>query len=205
MELIRNPQHIPIPLLPSVVWYEGLQYDICPHFVPNKRLQQITLELEKLSSTPEAIVRFSELCSELDDYGYWFILGTLWVLYTGFSELSLWKKLFRAQRPFRRECLMKPIELEYFKKLPLHVACFRVHRPAERDWISYTLDAVTAGCIGVRRGVSDVHEYRIKRSDILALFLRRGEYEVLCLDRRKARFVNFVPIKNMEEYVNDCR
>ena len=64
---------------------------------------------------------------------------------------------------------------------------------------------MTAGCIGVRRGVSDVHEYRIKRSDILALFLRRGEYEVLCLDRRKARFVNFVSIKNMEEYVNDCR
>lgn len=48
--------------------------------------------------------------------------------------------------------------------------------------------------IARRRGVSEISEYRIRRSDIVALFLRRGEYEILCLDKRKARFVGRIPV-----------
>ena len=192
--MIWNPQRIPIPRFSDVFWYESLQNDISPRFKYNPNNARIFFELEKVENTPLAIVRFSELCENLDDYGYWFCLGTLWVMYTGWSELPLWKRLFRSSRPFRRECLMKPTELEYFKRLSPSVACFRAHRPEESEWISYTLDAVCAGTIARRRGVSEISEYRIRRSDIIALFLRRGEYEILCLDKRKARFVGRIPV-----------
>ena len=36
--------------------------------------------------------------------------------------------------------------------------------------------------------------------DIVALFLRRGEYEVLCLDKRKARPVGRIPVIIQDEW-----
>ncbi|MEE0816116.1 MAG: hypothetical protein U0M13_10690 [Desulfovibrio fairfieldensis] len=45
------------------------------------------------------------------------------------------------------------------------------------------------------REVPTLCAYHILRRDILALFLRRGEYEVLCLDKKKARQVERIKIE----------
>ena len=82
---------------------------------------------------------------------------------------------------------MKPTELRHFRALPKTVHCYRVHRPDEQDWISYTLDFDTAKKFAGIRGVSQIHEYRIPRKRLACLFLRRQEYEVLCIDNKHAR------------------
>lgn len=183
---IKNPQALRIE---RREWYEHLQYDISPLFRPYLYDVSIAQELMQLDGTPQAIRLFANKCHGLSDYAYWFYLGTCWVTYTGWSELELWKQLFHSQRTNRDACLMKPTELRYFKTLPKVVHCYRVHRPDERDWISYTLDYDTAKTYAARRGATQIHEYRIPRKRLLCLFLRRHEYEVLCLDKHHAKAV----------------
>lgn len=50
-----------------------------------------------------------------------------------------------------------------------------------------------------RRGVDQVKEYRAAKVDALCLFLRRGEFEVLVLDRAKAEFVRAVTVKTRRD------
>lgn len=192
---INNPQWLPIPSLAPEAWYAALQYDISPRFIPTQEDSRVYVEALRYERTPEAVIHFSENCSLLTDYGYWFLLSTLWVSYTGWSNLKLWKRLFKARRSGRRECLMKPKELSFYHLLPQQVLCYRAHRPDEQDWISYTLDLDVAQRFAREREVPTLCAYHILRRDILALFLRRGEYEVLCLDKKKARQVERIKIE----------
>lgn len=73
--------------------------DISPNFVRNDTDAAIFRRLTILAETPRAIVEFDRKCHRLSDYGYWFGLSTLWVSYTGFSDLRRWKRLFSSDRP----------------------------------------------------------------------------------------------------------
>lgn len=140
--------------------------------------------------TGEAIKYFSKVCNGLTNYGYWFFLSTLWVSYSGYSDISLWKKLFNSDRPKRRKCIMKPSELKAFEQLPYLITIYRAHRPNEEDWIAYTLDPVIAERFAKERGVNEISEYKVKKRNVLALFLRRGEKEVIVLDKSKVQFIS---------------
>lgn len=166
--------------------------DISPNFSYNEIDAEIGKEILKYEATPFAIVRFSQLCTKLTDYAYWFYLSTLWVSYSGYSDLKLWKRLFRAGRDRRSSSIMKPSELEIFNQLPEIITAYRTHRPGETDWISYTLDTEFAVRYGRERGVSEYVEYRIKKKDVIALFLRRGEQEILMLDHWKTEKVRSI-------------
>jgi hypothetical protein len=137
-------------------------------------------------ATPFAIIRFTQLQHMLGDYWYWFTLGTLWVSYSGWSDLNLWKQLFRADRKHRATSLMKPSEYKVFTKLPDRFTAYRSHRPDEKDWISYTLNRDLADRWTAERG-GHTQIYTLKRQHCLALFLRRGEEEILMLDPGKAK------------------
>ena len=189
---IKTPQNLKIE---RREWYDFLQRDISHHFRPRPFDAQIGKGLIELENSPEAIKFFAANCRNLSDYAYWFYLGVCWVQYTGWSELSLWKSLFSSSRPNRESCLMKPTELKYFKALPKTVHCYRVHRPDEQDWISYTLDFDTAKKFAGIRGVSQIHEYKIPRKRLACLFLRRQEYEVLCIENRYARLHNVTEVQ----------
>lgn len=149
--------------------------------------------------TPEAIKYFSQVCNELSDYGYWFYLSTLWVSYSGNSDINLWKQLFSSQRPKRKQCIMKPSELKAFEQLPYFVTAYRAHRPNEKDWIAYTLDPLIAVRFARRRGVDTVSEYKVKKRDIVGLFLRRGEKEIIVVDKAKVQLVSEIQIVIQEE------
>ena len=189
---ITNPQGIKIE---RREWYDSLQHDISPHFRPSSYDAQIARCLVEMDNSPEAINFFAAHCGGLTDYAYWFYLGVCWVQYTGWSDFNLWKSLFSSGRPNRAACLMKPTELRYFKALPKDVHCYRVHRPKEKDWLSYTLDLQTAKKLAAFRNVSHIHEYRIPRKRLLCLFLRRHEDEILCLDKNSARLKNVIQIR----------
>ncbi len=195
---IKNPQPLRIP---RQEWYESLQRDISPLFRPNPVDSAVALRLMELENTPEAIRFFAAYCHALTNYGYWFFLGVCWVQYTGRSDLALWKRLFSSERPHRDACLMKPTERRLFNGLPKIVHCYRVHRADEQEWVSYTLDRDTATKLAVVRGINQIHEYRIPRKRLLCLFLRRHEYEVLCLETRYARNCGVIEVKEREAWL----
>ncbi|WP_391560630.1 hypothetical protein [Robertmurraya sp.] len=169
-------------------------HDVSPNFTYNKIDAEIGTNLLKYEATPNAVIYFSEQCRHLTNYAYWFYLSTIWVSYSGHSDLQLWKKLFRASRPKRANSIMKPSELEVFKKLPKYIMAYRAQRPGETDWISYTLDLHIAARFARERGVNEVVEYQLRKTDVIALFLRRGEQELLMLDPIKAKRIGSVDV-----------
>lgn len=169
--------------------------NISPDWTGSTRQERRILEaLKKKDKTPNAITHFAKHCSKLGDYWYWFTLSTLWVSYSGWSDLKLWKKLLSSGRKNRQTSIMKPNELEIFKGLPEEITAYRAHRENEKDWISYTIDPNIAAKFTVKRNTNTIKEYRIKKSDILALFTRRGEFELIVLNKNKAVFVTEINI-----------
>lgn len=160
--------------------------DISKHYTkPTYIGSFVAKEILKYEGTPNAIKVFNEHAHKLDDYSYWFFLSTCWVSYTGWSDLHMWKELFGSDRPKRKDCVMKPSEVRRYDFLPPKVTIYRAHRPNEEDWIAYTLDLEIAKRFAAERGVTEIKQYLVNRKDILALFLRRGEQEVIVLDKTK--------------------
>lgn len=158
--------------------------------------QQVAKGIIGREETPEAVKYFDEVCDGLTDDAYWFFLSTIWVSYTGFSDLNLWKRLFSSTRRKRKQCIMKPSELKVFEYLPHLITIYRAHRPGEKDWIAYTLNIDTALRFASERNVNQITEYKVKKRDVLALFLRRGENEIIVLDKSKVEFVRDIEIVN---------
>lgn len=177
--------------------------DVSPDFRWNRQDAKIMRKVTPHEATPQAIRVFNHVHRRLSDYGYWFLLGTLWVSYTGWSDLELWKRLFRSTRPRRETSLMKPSELGVYRALPDMLTFYRAHRHGERDWVSYTLDPLKAAMFAVQRGVSEVVEYRAAKADALCLLLRRGESEVLILDQQKAERVCSIEVQTHPGYVDE--
>jgi hypothetical protein len=71
---------------------------------------------------------------------------------------------------------------------------WRAHRPGETDWIAYTLDLEKACVFANKRSVDMVHAYQVNKADVLCLFTRRGEWEVLILDKAKVEHLGPVGI-----------
>lgn len=163
--------------------------DVSPDFHYCKKDDRIIKRLLKYSETPQAIVEFEKECKRLSDYAYWFVLGTLWVSYTGFSDLKLWRRLFESDRPQRATGLMKPSELDVLARLPNVLSVYRAHRTDEQDWLAYTIDPKISARFAIERGVSDFIEYRMDKTSALAYFHRRGECELLTLRKDAVQFV----------------
>lgn len=175
--------------------------DISPDFVPNAKDSRVINELLKYEGTPDAITNFARVCHLLTPYSYWFVLGTLWVSYSGWSDLRLWKRLFKGIHPSRETSLMKPSELVEYRQLPDVITAYRAHRIGEADWISYTLSPEIAARFARERDVMTVTEYQLRKRDVIALFLRRGEQELLMLrpDRATPIHVHRVVIGGLEQ------
>lgn len=182
---------------------EYFSKDISTAFKFNKTDQKIMSLIIKYEGSPEAIIEFNNLSEELSDYAYWFLLSTLWVSYTGYSDLNLWKQLFSSKRSNKDISVMKPSELKVLKKLPSKLTLYRVHRPNEIDWIAYTLDIEVAARFALERKVNKITEYKIKKRDVDFLFLRRGESEIIILDKSLVTKVRDLPIKFETEEQND--
>ena len=168
--------------------------DISSCFKYNFKDKLIGLQLIKREETPEAIKYFSENCDKLSNYAYWFFLSTLWVSYSGQSDIELWKKLFSSDRPQKLKSIMKPSELKEYNYLPHIVTIYRAKRKEEKQWIAYTLDLEIAKRFANERKVDKVTKYEVKKNDILALFLRRGEKEIIVLDEKNVKFIEEIEV-----------
>lgn len=159
--------------------------DISPNWAGSTEVEKRILnKIMRHEGTNRAALEFNRLCHKLGDYWYWFTLGTLWVHYSGFVDLNLWRRLFSSPRSGRDSSLMKPSELRAFHKLPDIFTAYRAHRPEETDWISYTIDPALALRWSETRD-GDIGVYELQRDSCLAYFQRRGESEILCLSKVK--------------------
>lgn len=157
--------------------------DISPNFTPNFRDEKFIKGLVKRKETAKAVAYFNKNMHKASDYAYWFALGTLWVSYTDYSDIKLWRRLFSSDRKTKHSSLMKPSELEAFIKLPNTIIAYRAKRDGETDWLAYTLSTQVVGGIARERGINTIHQYRIDKKNISALFLRRDEFEIIVTDQ----------------------
>lgn len=169
--------------------------DISPDFEYDHKNAKLIQKILKKSESGDGVKAFCDCKSKLNDYSYWFMLGTLWVDSVDGASIALWKSLFSSKRKKRDSCLMKPSELRFLKKMADEVTVYRAKRKGEEDWLAYTLDPNFAAKMAFSRAVDVIHEYKVKKSDITAVFLRRGEAEVLVLDNRKPEFIRTVGVK----------
>jgi hypothetical protein len=163
--------------------------DVSPDYKYKAFDAQVGMELIKVEATPIAVIFFASVCHRLSNYAYWFFLGTIWVSYSGKSDLKMWKRLFSSSRPKRKTSLMKPSEVVVYDELPQEITAYRAHREGETDWISYTLDRDIAERFAKERGVQEIAKYKLDKQHVLALFLRRGEQELIMLDPSKAELL----------------
>lgn len=137
---------------------------------------------------------FLSVKNQLTDYSYWFLLSTMWVNDSSTALISTWKELFAAKRTNRKISIMKPDELAVFSQLPNKLKVYRAHSEKETDWLSYTLDLKTAVDFAKRKNTSEIVEYKVKKHDCLALFLKRKEAEILCMNKDLARKIRVIII-----------
>ena len=168
--------------------------DISPDFVYNETDARIGAMLIHVDKTPQAFKTFCAHAHELTNYAYWFYLGTLWVSYNGWTDLTEWRKRFLSGRRLRKTSLMKPSEVVAFDQLSKRITVYRAHRVGEMDWMSYTLDLTIAARFARERGVNEVAEYQLNKRDVLALFLRRAEAEVLALWPKEAKLIRRIEV-----------
>jgi hypothetical protein len=173
--------------------------DISPDFTGSSPDEiRIGKRLIALQETPRAALYFAKNAHMLGDYSYWFLLGVLWVSYSGFVDLTLWRRLLSSPRRGRHN-LMKPSELAACQQLGRTIQAYRAHREGETDWISYTLDPQIAARFARERGRTTFTQYTIDGHRIVALFLRRREQEVLVLDRDAATAGPEWTVKSIKE------
>lgn len=153
---------------------------------------------EREQDPAQALSFFYERRDGLTNYAYWFFLSTLWVMDARAADLETWKALFTSERPQRNKSIMKPSEIQAFERLPYFVRAYRAHRAGEMDWIAYSIDPAAAKRLAGLHGAQTVNEYRIKKRDILALFLRRRESEIIMLNRERAEFIKTIGLEEIE-------
>lgn len=173
---------------------ERRRQNISGVFKPNPYDAKVASILITVEKTPIAIQVFDKYHEGLTDYSFWFFLSTLWVSYSGWSDLDLWKKHFGSSRPHRVQSIMKPDEYKAFKAFPGVMTVYRAHRPNETDWIAYTMSDKKAMAFARGRDVNTFKKYRLDKRHVVAYFSRRGESEIICLDKTKPQFVEEIPV-----------
>lgn len=93
---------------------------------------------------------------------------------------------------------MKPSEPIVYRQLSDVITAYRAHRAGETDWISYTLSLTIASRFARERDVTTVTEHHLRKRDVIALFLRRGEEELLMLRPDRAQKIRTVPVTRID-------
>ena len=138
-----------------------------------------------LHERPYRADALAEIADRIDDPTYyWDLLSCVWIDSENIREMhDLWDVLLADPRPHRDE-MMHDDELEALRELPDEFVVYQGHTNTRRDGWSWTTNVDTAEWFA-RRFANLEHDKpcvttgTVRRSDVTAYFLRRGEYEVL--------------------------
>lgn len=135
---------------------------------------------------PFRLEAFQEIADKLSDYEYWRMFRMVWMDSENISENhSTWMELiFESDKSYEAMQLMLSEELRLLNNMAHPVRIFRGgHLPG----LSWTLDREKALWFAGRftpQGERQLHEGWTDRNSIVALFLDRGEKEVLVSPER---------------------
>lgn len=191
------------PLVYSVPHFEGLNAYLNQRY---KQKQEAVARAEDsgdcetylcLHERPYRFAALSKIEHVLSDEEFWPLFVSCWT-----DSENLWQvyeiisPMLRSERG-SRECMMNAEEREEFNKLPAVVTIYRGHRDHNGSGFSWTLSKDKARWFAKRfdtkqRAGGFVTTGKVRREDIVALLLGRGEQEVICFPetithKRRAR------------------
>lgn len=134
-----------------------------------------------LHERPYRLDAFIEIADRLSDEQYWSLLGSIWTdTENAWQNLEAWKELFSSIRP-KRQYLMDWDEQLALSSLADTVKVYRgCQKGINEDGISWTLKRDKAEWFANRFSKDGiVIEKEISKSDIIAVFTGRNEFEVI--------------------------
>ena len=134
-----------------------------------------------LHERPYRLQAFLEIQDQLTDTQYWRLLADSWIdTENAWQNRGKWRKLFDSKRP-HSHYLMDETEDNAMNTLPEMVTIYRGSSANNEKGLSWTLSKDKAEFFAQRfaqkRG--KVYEQEVRKDQILALFLGRGESEVI--------------------------
>jgi hypothetical protein len=134
-----------------------------------------------LHERPYRLDAFVKIAQDLPDEKYWSLLGSIWTdTENAWQNLDTWKELFGSNRP-KRQSLMDWDEQLALSSLSDTVKIYRgCQEGINEDGISWTLKRDKAEWFANRFSNDGiVLEKEISKSDIIAVFTGRNEFEVI--------------------------
>jgi hypothetical protein len=135
-----------------------------------------------LHERPYRLQAFIQIAPQLSDTKYWSILSGIWTdTENQWQNLEQWKELLSANRS-SRHYLMDESEVQLLNSLPEFVKIYRgCVKGLNENGLSWTLDKAKAKFFANRFSKEGIIlEREIPKSEIIAVFLGRGESEVIC-------------------------
>jgi hypothetical protein len=172
----------------------------------NKQLDSKIKSLEKaimdedwdtvilLHERPYRLEAFLDIMDEISDQAYWETLAWMWRDSENIREFpTIWTSLLMSDRA-HREHLMTDAERETLSAMPETFTVWQGHTEGRDDGWSWTFDKKVAEWFARRfaRLEDDqplVTEALVQRDDVVALFLERGESEVIVDPDKHLTFV----------------
>lgn len=141
-----------------------------------------------LHEKPYRVNALDEIAHLIDNHSeYWTLLGDVCVgTENQWQDKDVLRELLTIDRP-ERNAIMNADEYEEYKALPETLTVYRgCHKGKNEDGFSWTLDKDRAQWFAERLADDDdvpkVIEKTIRKSEVIALFTRRSEQEVLLID-----------------------
>ena len=133
---------------------------------------------------PYRLEAFCEIEFKVYDREYWGLLHDIWLDSENIWQyLPYWERFLRSGRP-EKEYFMDAEDKKFYKSLPKELTIWRGHQKHNKDGLSYTLSKEKAEWFAGRfkKEEAKVKELQIKKSQIFACIVGRGESEVIILE-----------------------
>lgn len=121
---------------------------------------------------------------DIDDNTFWSLVSDVWIdTENAWQNIGSWSEIFASDRASQHS-LMNEDELQLFHSLPDTLTIYRgCRRDINEDGLAWTLDEQRAHWFAERFSNDDgvVLTRTVSKKDVVALFTRRGEQEVIVL------------------------
>jgi hypothetical protein len=176
---IRHPLIYQVPL-----WSNGSanrMYSQKKSEVARARKEKDWSRFVFLHERPYRLNALLEIQDQLKDTQYWSLLADTWIdTENAWQNRAKWRKLFNSNRPYSNY-LMSEEEDNAMRSLPQMVTIYRGTSFKNEKGLSWTLSKEKAEFFAQRFNASKgrVLEKQVDKDQILAVFLGRGESEVI--------------------------
>lgn len=199
------------PLVFGLFYHPGMNGLFNKQYIHKKEYAEKCLKEENWSGylfmfeRPYRIEKFFEIREKLNDKQYWEILGNIWTDSENLWQYKPFLSCLLNEDRAEKECMMDEDERLFLEKLPQKVRIYRGHQKSNKKGYSWTLSYWKAKWFSKRfdQPTSGVVEAVVDKSEIIAVFLGRGEFEIVVAPHKiKAKTIKF---KEREEWIQNLK